>query len=108
MRPSLFLAAALLLAACQTGPEEPTPDPAARAACEAEGGTYGRFGLAQEYLCQTTTPDAGKACTRGSDCTGLCLSDSDSGSGACSSFRPMFGCHGILLDDGTETVICID
>ena len=107
-RAALFALAALVLAACQPGagdaPPEPRPDPEAKAACEAEGGTYGQYGLFQEYLCRRPTPDAGQPCAKASDCTGLCLAETRS----CAPVTPIFGCHAILDEDGEETVICID
>lgn len=85
---------------------EPTREPDARtqAACEAVGGTYGRFGLARVYICQVPTSDGGQACTTGADCSGLCLADSMT----CSKVAPFFGCHAIVTEAGNRVTICID
>ncbi len=85
---------------------EPTREPDARtqAACEAAGGTYGRFGLARVYICQLPTEDGGQACMTAADCTGLCLAETMT----CSKVVPLFGCHAIVTDAGTRVTICID
>jgi hypothetical protein len=110
VRRAAVLAAGLaLLAGCMGETEAPWPpeavdDPEERAACEAEGGTYRIGGLLQEYVCFRPTPDAGASCTSGDDCTGFCLAETRS----CAPVTPMFGCHAILTEDGSETVICVD
>ncbi len=81
-----------------------TPVSAEAKACAAGGGTWSQTGLAQLYTCITPTKDAGQSCRRASDCDGLCLSRSRT----CAPVKPLFGCHPILQDDGTEATLCID
>ncbi len=92
-----------LLLSCQVLTKaEPEPDGglagynpdgefAGRADCEKRGGTFSRSGLSGGLVCIETTRDAGKACTAGSQCDGLCLARS----GSCSPLKPLFGCHDI-------------
>lgn len=110
MRP-VVAAALLLLAACRgeapdpSDPQGRTPSEieAARAECVAAGGKYtsgGRGGL----TCIMPTSDAGKACSRATDCEGFCLAET----GTCAPRRPMFGCFPILDAEGQRVEICID
>jgi hypothetical protein len=97
----------MVLAACQTGPEEPPKpqaDPAARKACLAKGGDYRQGGILQEWICFETNPDAGSRCDTSKDCRGFCMA----GNRSCSTVTPMFGCHSIIEDDGEVVEICID
>lgn len=95
----------LALAGCQpTDPLDPQIDPAQKAACEAEGGTYGRGGLLPGYICFRPLPDAGNSCSKASDCAGSCLTQTRS----CSAMSPMFGCYSYLDEDGKPIEICVD
>lgn len=69
-----------------------------------KGGTVGRGGLLPDELCFLPEPDAGKACTRKTDCAGLCLADTQT----CSPVSPMFGCFEFLDETGQKVGICID
>jgi hypothetical protein len=55
-------------------------------------------------ICQFTTRDGGKRCTRESQCEGLCLARS----GTCAPVEPLMGCHDILQDNGTRATQCIE
>lgn len=79
-------------------------DKAARADCLAQGGRVGFGGLVPDEVCFRPTRDAGKACTRASDCEGLCLADTRS----CSAEGPMFGCFSFLDENGQAQDICVD
>jgi hypothetical protein len=76
LRPALLIAAALgaVLATAASAPNG--QDVAAfEKACADKGGVTRRDGEAQALYCIRPAPDAGKACSRKSDCTGQCLFD---------------------------------
>lgn len=103
------LALMLALAACVAeaqgdGTKGRALDEAERAACLAQGGTVGRGGLLPDELCFRPTPDAGKACTRASDCEGPCMADTMT----CSEVTPVFGCYEFMDDQGRKSGICVD
>jgi len=104
------VAALLTLAGCvsETGDvETSTPDdtrPQTQAACLEAGGRWAPGGLWPEPLCFLPNPDAGKGCSKASDCAGACLSESRT----CSPESPRFGCYGYLDEAGDEVVICVD
>jgi hypothetical protein len=74
------------------------------ARCFRTGGTWAAVGQSGAKACVTLTRDAGKACTRQSQCEGYCLARS----GTCAPITPMFGCNDILQDDGREVTLCLD
>ncbi|MBK1634939.1 hypothetical protein [Rhodovulum adriaticum] len=114
MKRAVLLFALLPLSACLG--ENPDPlDPqgrsaaelrAQKAACEADGGTFAHGGLSG-LMCIRTLEDAGKACTRSTDCIGECVVN-DSGRGQCYGQSPMFGCHVMLDEKGDKFEMCID
>ncbi len=69
--------------------------------CKAAGGKV-VIGLAGAQ-CARAQPDAGKACTSSSECSGVCLAAARS----CSPVTPFFGCHEVL-NSGKKAIICID
>lgn len=106
MRGAAWIAVFILLAGCQ-------PDPLGRplsqvradeAKCAADGGAWKGGGITGAMMCFRTTLDAGKSCSKESDCSGMCLSDTRT----CSTVSPMFGCIPHLDEDGQEVEICID
>ena len=54
--------------------------------------------------CAKPTPDAGKACTKASDCSGTCLGETMT----CSTMTPMFGCYEVVMEDGQKVGLCVD
>jgi hypothetical protein len=104
----LALIIALALTACvqepATGPQGKALSDADRAECLMQGGSVGRGGLLPDEVCFRPKPDAGKACTRKSDCSGMCLADTNT----CSKVTPMFGCFEFLDETGKKAGICID
>lgn len=86
--------------------EAPPPPPASpeEARCLKSGGTWATAGASGAKACVTVTRDAGKACTRQSQCQGYCLARSRS----CAPITPMFGCNEILQNDGREVTLCLD
>jgi hypothetical protein len=106
----LALIALLALAACQTDAPAPLPPVGEakvaqeRAACEARGGQFRSGGKSGGLICFTTPRDAGKQCTRASQCDSGCLARSQT----CAPIKPLFGCNEILTDDGQRVTQCID
>jgi hypothetical protein len=87
--------------------EEPKPEPPPaspeEAACRKKGGQWSKVGKGGQ-TCVQRTRDAGKACTKASQCEGLCLARS----GTCAPINPLFGCNDILQNDGSRVTLCID
>jgi hypothetical protein len=71
--------------------------------CEKKKGTWSSAG-GKSRICLFNTKDAGKHCTRESDCEGVCLARS----GTCSPIRPLLGCNEILQDNGVRVTLCIN
>ncbi len=74
-----------------------------RAACEAEGGHVGR-GIGPAEICIRPTTDAGKSCTTNADCESFCLAET----ATCGEWKPLFGCHEVLVGEGQSVTICLD
>ena len=103
----------MALAACQQGggsdasdPMDP-PTPSEIAECEASGGYIGSGGLFP-WACRHDLPDAGQACTRSTDCEGMCLVNPETNRGECAAVSPIFGCVSMLDERGERVEICID
>ncbi|EDL48119.1 hypothetical protein [Erythrobacter sp. SD-21] len=86
-----------------------------RRACEGQGGTVERRGMAQTELCVTPYADAGKACTDGDQCDGRCIAEGQVGAphgepvtGICQRDDRLFGCFGIVEDGAIEAGLCVD
>lgn len=124
------LALAVLLSACSSTP--PAADAAAQPAaadtpeateayqeardvdCQAAGGTLQRLGRLQREQCVIPYADAGKACSRKSDCTGQCLAGPEVAAGSAASgtcqrdVRQNFGCRQRIDDGKAQGTICVD
>jgi hypothetical protein len=75
--------------------------PVSRFECVARGGSVsGIVGQA----CVRPAADAGKSCTRASDCSGVCLAESRT----CSAKDTVFGCYSFLNEAGEEVGLCVD
>ena len=87
-------------------PPTPPPEPAspAEAKCLKSGGNWAGAGKTGAKVCVKLTKDAGKSCSKQSQCQGFCLARSRT----CAPFTPMFGCNDILQDDGREVTLCLD
>ncbi|NHF73958.1 hypothetical protein [Paracoccus xiamenensis] len=110
----LFALTLILLAGCVPEKSAPVDDPrtagmmsaAERAECRAAGGNVVQ-GLGPQ-VCATPTPDAGKTCRSGSECSGgTCLADDTRANGQCAPSSVTFGCISVL-EDGQKVMICID
>lgn len=85
---------------------EPEPEPAKsdrQIACEKKKGRW-VSAAGDSHTCVFLTKDAGKSCTRASDCDGECLARS----GTCSPLKPLLGCNEILQDNGVRVTLCVE
>jgi hypothetical protein len=104
------LALGLLLAVLSA----PAPAPDTQTACEAAGGTWGRFGLLGTELCNLPTSDAGRPCTDNSDCESVCVAPDgaklgDHVTGQCYGRSLTLGtCLPYVLDGVAQAVLCVD
>ena len=72
--------------------------------CLKSGGLWATAGDTGAKTCVRRTRDGGKACSKQTQCEGLCLARSRS----CAPITPMFGCNEILQADGREVTLCLD
>ena len=72
--------------------------------CTAKGGRVGIAGLSGNEMCVLPAPDAGKSCSKASDCTAWCESETRT----CASELYPFGCRSYLNDAGEVEAICVD
>ncbi|GAA5078929.1 hypothetical protein N0B44_23515 [Roseibacterium beibuensis] len=103
----------LALGACQDTGASDEVDPFAPpteqeiADCAASGGYIGSGGL-MPWACRYDLSDGGQACTRSTDCEGMCLVNPEANRGECAAVSPVFGCVGMLDERGERVEICID
>ena len=82
--------------------------------CQAAGGTLQRLGRLQREQCVIPYADAGKACSRKSDCTGQCLAGAEVAAGSVATgtcqrdVRQSFGCRQRIDDGKAQGTICVD
>jgi hypothetical protein len=112
----LVLIAVLLLAACGTdllpgdtptppqGTSAATPGDLQRIACERRGGRLTPGPGQGSLICAITPRDAGRSCTRSTDCEGECLARSRT----CAPVVPLRGCHDVLDSSGRSTRLCLE
>lgn len=81
-----------------------TPKSDRQKACEKKGGTWAGTGKGDLRICVYPTRDAGKQCTRESQCDGVCLARS----GTCAPVKPLLGCNEILQANGARVTLCIE
>ena len=111
------IAVAVLLAGCQPsdegsdvilGPGAAATDPSnavtQQAACERRGGDWRRVGSVGLMTCFTTPKDAGKYCTKSTDCSTECLARSNT----CAPIQPLYGCNELLDALGRKGTVCVD
>jgi len=106
---ALLLTALLGLGTCQgaKAPEVPLSGPekieADRRACERRGGNFAPGGRSQSLYCFTVPKDAGRQCTKSTQCDSACLAF-----GTCAPVKPLLGCHDIRNAAGVIVTQCID
>ncbi|EOW2136921.1 hypothetical protein N5C16_11720 [Stenotrophomonas sp. GD03908] len=118
----------VLLAACSSAPPAADTAPAAATSpeaaeayreardvdCQAAGGTLQRLGRLQRVQCVIPYADAGKTCSRKSDCTGQCLASGEVAAGSAATgtcqrdVRQNFGCRQRIDDGKAQGTICVD
>jgi len=82
--------------------------------CDKIGGNYGQQGLAGSYLCALSYSDAGKLCTKSTDCVGRCMAQLDENSkgtapGKCEANTIPFGCFAAIDENGiVGAALCVD
>ena len=112
-----FTLSVLLLAGCVAGEETSTTPPegefgfskTAQAKCLEQDGTYQRRGMLGRYSCAVPFADAGKACTKPSDCEGQCrVETAEDEFGKCQADSDPFGCHSHINEEGQVVAICVD
>lgn len=102
----------VLLAGCQedvaddagTDPNIPSALAPQRAACEKDGGRWGKIAGRDAFICYRTTSDANKSCSSKRDCEGLCLARSRT----CAPQTPLLGCNEVLSSSGIRQTLCIE
>ncbi|MDZ7906757.1 MAG: hypothetical protein U5N55_14045 [Cypionkella sp.] len=82
-------------------PKEPSSPE--EAACIKDNGRWGRAGKSSAMACFYPSKDAGKSCSKESDCTSQCLARSRS----CAPFWPIFGCTEVIQNDGAVVKLCL-
>lgn len=96
--------------------------PKDKATCEAQGGRWGKIGLAPIEQCNLPTPDAGKVCSDSRDCTGMCIAELSKEDydrvwrdkaviqtmGKCAPWRITVGCVPQVTNGKVQGIICID
>jgi len=82
----------------------PKPKSPVEAKCLKSGGLWADAGKSGAKSCIRRTKDAGRSCTKQTQCEGYCLARSHT----CAPVTPMFGCNDILQADGREVTLCLD
>lgn len=75
-----------------------------RAACEKDGGRWGRAPGRDAFVCYRITRDANRPCNSERDCEGVCLARSRT----CAPQSPLFGCHEVLSSSGVRQTLCTE
>ena len=75
-----------------------------RAACEKDGGRWGRVPGRDTFVCYRQTRDANRPCETKRDCEGLCLARSRT----CAPQVPFYGCHEVIAANGVRQTLCIE
>ena len=88
----------------EEAPPEDDVFSAARAACLAEGGRFGRAAGGGARVCFRTPEDANRPCRTGAECEGACLARSRT----CAPLVPLLGCHEVILSSGRVATECVE
>ncbi|MDE3090102.1 MAG: hypothetical protein KGJ80_12035 [Chloroflexota bacterium] len=96
--------------------------PKDKATCEAQGGKWGRIGLAPTESCNLPTSDGGQVCSDSSECEGLCIADLSPADrdrlirnkvtietkGRCARWRITVGCIPLVAEGKVKAILCLD
>lgn len=103
-------ALALCLAACIPGRVNP-PEPVGQAKvdlmhaqCVKAGGSFVREENNALFTCIGKPRDAGKICSKESDCQSACLARSHT----CAPVLPLLGCNEVLTESGLAVMQCVE
>ncbi|WP_017931175.1 hypothetical protein [Robiginitomaculum antarcticum] len=112
---SALILSALWLGACAAPGNGATGNGAMseKAACQAQGGSYGPAGLAGMDYCNLSYSDAGQVCTDSGQCEGRCLAnDFDAAgydaTGQCEADTNPFGCNSEIIGGEVQPGLCVD
>ena len=98
MKKAAFLVL-MALAACQDDhlnlPQ--TMSAADQSQCRQSGGVVGPVGGIKDAVCRYPTPDAGKTCTKASDCSEYCAAETKT----CAPLTGNYSPRNVLAEDGT-------
>lgn len=104
------LAVALVVAGCIPGPGG-RPEPVGQAKvdlmhaqCVKAGGNFIREENKALFTCMGKPRDAGKYCTKESDCQSACLARSNT----CAPVQPLLGCNEVLTESGMAVMQCVE
>lgn len=75
-----------------------------KAACEDDGGRWGKVPNSDRFVCYRVTKDANERCDSKRDCEGLCLARSRT----CAPQTPLFGCHEVISASGIRQTLCTE
>lgn len=73
-------------------------------ACIAKGGRWEKAGSKQAQVCVQPAADAGKSCSKQSDCSSQCMARSRS----CAPFWPIMGCTDVIQNNGAVVALCLE
>lgn len=120
MRASLSLLPFLVAATATCSPIRPVERKIAPTAgqCAAKGAFLDYRGMFGTAMCVTRFPDAGKACSDKSDCSGRCITEDErfltpaaignSARGLCQPDDSLFGCYAEVVNGRIAQPICAD
>lgn len=91
--------------ATQAAPPAPAAKPSPEEqTCLSKGGRWEQAGNTVAKICVQPAKDAGKSCSKESDCSSQCLARSRS----CAPFWPIFGCSEVIQNNGAVVTLCIE
>ena len=75
-----------------------------KAACEKDGGRWGKVPNRDTFVCYRMTKDANEPCDSKRDCEGVCLARSRT----CAPQIPLFGCNEVISASGIRQTLCTE
>jgi hypothetical protein len=118
VRATCLLIAAAAIATCSPAPHEFQGQRVPNAAeCTAKAAFLDHRGMFGKVMCVTPFPDAGKACSDKSNCSGRCIiayeklggiADPSHATGQCQADDAQFGCYSEIVGGKVTQPICVD